>query len=137
LTGKNRSPRKIRKVWRAPMANALSHVRLRATSSLPDQRTSRLPGLAEGQTEADTRNFHAIAYDAGRSTIPSGTSPLVTRRQRAMSSLRASATIIVLRVLARPSAVREPLDQADHDRNDFKALLANDVRSCVHAWWAV
>ena len=33
-----------------------------------------------------------------RTTTPSGTSPVVTRHQRAMSSLRASATIIVLRV---------------------------------------
>ena len=38
--------------------------------------------------------------------MPSDTSPLVARRQSAMSSLRASATIIVLRVLARLSAVR-------------------------------
>src|ERR1700675_4668542 len=38
---------------------------------------------------------------------PSGTSPVVTRRHSAMSSLRASATIIVLRVLPRPSAVRK------------------------------
>src|SRR5215471_3654790 len=42
-------------------------------------------------------SFHAVAHDAGRNTTPCGTSPLVTRRQRAMSSLRASATIIVLR----------------------------------------
>jgi hypothetical protein len=48
----------------------------------------------------------AVAHDAGRKTTPCGTSPVVTRRQRAMSSLRASATIIVLRVLPRPSAVR-------------------------------
>ena len=34
-----------------------------------------------------------------RKTTPCGTSPVVTRRHRAMSSLRASATIIVLRVL--------------------------------------
>src|SRR5262249_19187546 len=47
-----------------------------------------------------------VAYDAGRKTMPSDTSPLVARRQSAMSSLRASATIIVLRVLARLSAVR-------------------------------
>ena len=50
-------------------------------------------------------SFHAVVHDAGRNTTPCGTSSLVTRRQRAMSSLRASATIIVLRVLARPSAV--------------------------------
>ena len=47
-----------------------------------------------------------VAYDAGRKTMPSDTSPLVARRQSAMSSLRASATIIVLRVPARLSAVR-------------------------------
>jgi hypothetical protein len=47
-----------------------------------------------------------LAYDAGRKTTPCGISPVITRRQRAMSSLRASATIIVLRVLPRPSAVR-------------------------------
>src|ERR1700751_5078138 len=51
-------------------------------------------------------SFHAVVHDAGRNTTPCGTSLLVTRRQRAMSSLRARATIIVLRVLARPSAVR-------------------------------
>ena len=50
--------------------------------------------------------FPAIAQAAGRKTTPSGTSPVVTRRHSAMSSLRASATIIVLRVLPRPSAVR-------------------------------
>ena len=50
--------------------------------------------------------FRAVAHDAGRKTTPCGTSPVVTRRHRAMSSLRASATIIVLRVLLRPSAVR-------------------------------
>jgi hypothetical protein len=39
-------------------------------------------------------------------TTPSSISPVVTKRQSAMSSLRASATIIVLRVPARRSAVR-------------------------------
>src|SRR5215831_7221974 len=47
LTGKNPSPRKIRKVWPAPMANALSRARARAASSLPDQRTSRLPEASQ------------------------------------------------------------------------------------------
>jgi hypothetical protein len=37
---------------------------------------------------------------------PSSVSPVVTKCQSAMSSLRARATIIVLRVLARLSAVR-------------------------------
>jgi hypothetical protein len=35
--------------------------------------------------------------------MPTDISPVVTRRQSAMSSLRANATIIVLRVLPRPS----------------------------------
>ena len=43
---------------------------------------------------------------AGRKTTPSSVSPVVTKRQSAMSSLRASATIIVLRVPLRLSAVR-------------------------------
>ena len=43
---------------------------------------------------------------AGRKTTPSNVSPVVTKRQSAMSSLRASATIIVLRVPTRLSAVR-------------------------------
>ena len=38
--------------------------------------------------------------------MPSDTSPVVTRRQRAISSFRANAAIIVLRVLPRPSTVR-------------------------------
>src|SRR5262249_9320397 len=50
--------------------------------------------------------FDVAAYHAGRKTMPSDTWPVVTRRQRAMSSFRANATIIVLRVLPRPSAVR-------------------------------
>ena len=41
---------------------------------------------------------------AGRKTTPSSVWPVVTKRQSAMSSLRASATIIVLRVPARRSA---------------------------------
>jgi hypothetical protein len=46
--------------------------------------------------------FHA----AGRKTTPSNGSPVVTKRQSAMISLRASATIMVLRVPLRLSAVR-------------------------------
>jgi hypothetical protein len=43
---------------------------------------------------------------AGRKMTPSNVSPVVTKRQSAMSSLRARATIMVLRVPARLSAVR-------------------------------
>ena len=47
-----------------------------------------------------------LFQDAGRKTTPSSGSPVVTKRQSAMSSLRASATIMVLRVPTRLSAVR-------------------------------
>ena len=43
---------------------------------------------------------------AGRRMTPSNVSPVVTKRQSAMTSLRASATIMVLRVPIRLSAVR-------------------------------
>jgi hypothetical protein len=48
----------------------------------------------------------SASYAAGRRTTPSGTSPVVTSRQSAISSLRARATIIALRVPRRPSSVR-------------------------------
>jgi hypothetical protein len=47
-----------------------------------------------------------LAHAAGRKMTPTGTSPMVTSCHSAMSSLRASATIMVLRVVRRPSAVR-------------------------------
>jgi hypothetical protein len=47
-----------------------------------------------------------LFQDAGRKTTPSNGSPVVTKRQSAMISLRASATIMVLRVPLRLSAVR-------------------------------
>ena len=46
------------------------------------------------------------SYAAGRNETPCGISPVVASRQSAMSSLRARATIMVLRVPPRPSAVR-------------------------------
>lgn len=45
-------------------------------------------------------------YAAGRSSRPTAVSPVVTSRHSAMRSLRASATIIVLRVPPRASEVR-------------------------------
>src|SRR5215831_3408010 len=45
-------------------------------------------------------------HAAGRKTTPSSGSPVVTKRQSAMISLRASATIIVLCMPTRLSAVR-------------------------------
>jgi hypothetical protein len=47
-----------------------------------------------------------VFQPAGRRMTPSNVSPVVTKRQSPMSSLRANATIIVLRVPGRRSAVR-------------------------------
>jgi hypothetical protein len=47
-----------------------------------------------------------FGYPALRSAMPSGTTPWVTHRHRAIKSLRASATIISLRTSLRPSLVR-------------------------------
>ena len=49
------------------------------------------------------------AHAAGRRTTPSGVSPVVTKRHSAISSLRANATIMVLRVPPRASAVPSPV----------------------------
>src|SRR6516162_867227 len=72
FTGKNPSPRKIRKVWPAPIANALSRARARAASSLPDQSTEYRGG--DPGKRVDTNNAsiddhakhrrHAIFHDA-------------------------------------------------------------------------
>jgi hypothetical protein len=50
--------------------------------------------------------FIAVAHHAGRKATPFGISPVMTSRQNAISSLRASAAIIVFRVPPRPSEVR-------------------------------
>jgi hypothetical protein len=62
----------------------------------PEESRERAPKLCFGQA------IHA----AGRRTTPSGTSPVLTIRHSPMSSFLASATIMVLRVLPRASAVR-------------------------------
>jgi hypothetical protein len=49
-----------------------------------------------------TRSTHV----AGRNTAPAGTSPVVTKRHKAISSLRARATIMVLRTPALAPSVR-------------------------------
>jgi len=48
----------------------------------------------------------SIGYAAGRSSRPAGISPVVANRHNTMRSLRASATIIVLRAPPRASTVR-------------------------------
>src|SRR5262249_7185973 len=59
--------------------------------------------------------FESLAQTAGRSTTPSGTSPVVTRRHNAINSLRASATIMVV--------LRTPLGPSVRDQNHFVRAL--------------
>ena len=51
------------------------------------------------QTPNPFRSSCSFAHGIGRRATPAGTSPIVTKRQSAMSSLRANATIMVLRML--------------------------------------
>src|SRR5262249_12491966 len=55
----------------------------------------RLPRIKCSQVP-NPFSFYSIAHAAGRNSTPSGTSPVVARRHSAISSLRASATIIVV-----------------------------------------
>ena len=61
------------------------------------------PGVAASNPEDVSLS---PSYAAGRNITPSGISPVFTMRHSATRSLRASATIIVLRVPLRPSAAR-------------------------------
>src|ERR1700736_2447981 len=82
------------------------HVRIRLPATSDRQFGSR----AESQRAPNGAECYARSgkpfQDAGRKTTPSSGSPVVTKRQSAMTSLRASATIMVLRVPIRLSAVR-------------------------------
>src|SRR5262249_40132083 len=73
------------------------------------------------------------SQDAGRKTTPSSGSPVVTKRHSAMTSLRASATIIVLRVplaLLIGDAERGEVARADLLR------LHREVMEIGHGpWW--
>jgi hypothetical protein len=76
------------------------HAMLRATANSDRQRRparSCSPG-SEG--------LSAFSFHAARKTTPAGTSPVVTMRHSAISSFLARATIRVLRVPPRASAVR-------------------------------
>src|SRR6266516_8031889 len=53
---------------------------------------------------SESLSFLSLLPHAARNTTPAGTSPVVTRRHKAISNLRARATIIVLRFL--PPSVR-------------------------------
>ena len=66
-----------------------------------------------------------LSRHAARKTTPAGTSPVVTMRHSAISSFLASATIRVLRVLPRASAVRA--------RYHWATALSRDAQSSVAA----
>src|SRR6516225_45710 len=51
------------------------------------------------ETACDCYLLDLAHYGVGRRTTPSGSSPVVRNRHSAMSSLRASATIMILRFL--------------------------------------
>ena len=80
-------------------------IRLPATSDRQFGRRTVKPARAPNGAECYARSGKPF-QDAGRKTTPSSNSPVVTKRQSAMISLRASATIIVLRVPLRLSVVR-------------------------------
>ena len=69
-----------------------------------DQFASRAEQPARAPNGAES--YAPPLQDAGRKMTPSNGSPVVTKRQSAMISLRASATIMVLRVPLRLSVVR-------------------------------
>jgi hypothetical protein len=82
------------------------HVPARVTTTSARHRSARQGSFRAGRSETLCACAHCLrgAYAACRSTTPCGTSPVVTMRQSAMSSLRASATIIfVLRAPLAPS----------------------------------
>ena len=84
------------------------HVQYRVAATSDRQFGSRCaeePARAPNSAEEYARSGKHF-QTAGRKTTPSSGSPVVTKRQSAMISLRASATIMVLRVPIRLSAVR-------------------------------
>ena len=64
------------------------------------------PPKSQREHRAGKRMLFPGLQPAGRRMTPSNVSPVVTKRQSAMTSLRARATIMVLRVPIRLSAVR-------------------------------
>src|SRR5438270_7180276 len=81
-------------------------VRIRRPATSDRQFGNRAEKPARAPNGAECSSSGKCLQAAGRKTTPSSSSPVVTKRQSAMTSLRASATIIVLRVPIRLSAVR-------------------------------
>src|SRR5258708_31756890 len=61
---------------------------------------------------SESLSFLSPLLHAARNTTPAGTSPVVTRRHKPISNLRARATIIVLRFLPPAVRVRYPCANA-------------------------
>src|SRR5882762_619535 len=87
-------------------------IRFPATSDRQFGSRAEKPARAPNGAEWYPRSGKPF-QDAGRKTTPSNGSPVVTKRQSAMTSLRTSATIIVLRVPIRLSAVRVRYHQCE------------------------
>jgi hypothetical protein len=83
----------------------LCHVRCRFPATSDRQSAVRAERQRERRIGKEMPFLEGF-QPAGRKMTPSNVSPVVTKRQSAMSSLRARATIIVLRVPARLSEVR-------------------------------
>jgi hypothetical protein len=77
-----------------------NHGLLRVTATSDRHRTPTMFCSSASESLA----FLSLLPHAARNTTPAGTSPVVTRRHKAISNLRARATIIVLRFL--PPSVR-------------------------------
>jgi hypothetical protein len=87
----------------SPSASVPCQLPVPATS---DRQSAVRPERQRERRIAKKMLFPEAFQPAGRKMTPSNVSPVVTKRQSAISSLRAMATIIVLRVPARLSAVR-------------------------------
>jgi len=71
-----------------------------------------------------------LAHVAGRSTALVGTSPVVTKRHRAISSLRARATIMVLRSAPRTIPPRRWLLEHEPTPRQLDHAAANPCIAC-------
>ena len=76
-----------------------NHGLLRVTATSDRHRTPTM----FCSSASESLSFLSLLAHAARNTTPAGTSPVVTRRHKAISNLRARATIIVLRLLPAPS----------------------------------
>src|SRR2546423_14511717 len=80
------------------------HVRIRRPATSDRQFGYRAEKPARAPNGGECSSSGKCFQSAGRKTTPSSCSPVVTKRQSAMTSLRASPTIMVLRVPVRLSA---------------------------------